>query len=46
MSIAADDPPDRVDAFNRYCGDEMLRRFAYAGTAGDRNQHMMTDRIV
>ncbi|MFZ1932389.1 MAG: hypothetical protein WAU84_01475 [Thermoguttaceae bacterium] len=46
VGIEADDPPDRVDAFDHYCGDEMLRRFAYAGTAGDRNQHMMTGRVV
>ena len=35
-----------VDELKRYCGDEMVRRFAYAGTAGDRNQHMMTGRVV
>jgi hypothetical protein len=46
VGIEPDDPPDRVDDFKRYCGDEMLRRFAYVGTAGDRNQHMMTGRVV
>jgi hypothetical protein len=46
VGIEPDDPLDRVDDLKRYCGDEMLRRFAYAGTAGDRNQHMMTGRVV
>jgi hypothetical protein len=46
VGIEPDDPPDCVDDLKRYCGDEMLRRFAYAGTAGDRNQHMMTGRVV
>jgi hypothetical protein len=46
VGIEPEDLPDRLDASKRYCGDEMLRRFAYAGTAGDRNQHMMTGRVV
>ena len=45
LGIEADDVPDRVDAMQRYCGEEMVRRFAYAGTAGDRNQHVMSGRI-
>ena len=46
LGIEADDPPARVDAMHRYCGDEMVRRFAYAGTAGDRNRHMMSGRVA
>ena len=37
VGIEGDDEPDRADALKRYCGDELARRFAYAGTAGDRN---------
>jgi len=45
LGIEADDVPDRVVAMQRYCGEEMVRRFAYAGTAGDRNQHVMSGRV-
>jgi hypothetical protein len=45
LGIEADDEPDRVVAMQRYCGEEMVRRFAYAGTAGDRNQHVMSGRV-
>jgi hypothetical protein len=45
LGIEADDTPDRTDALHRYCGDELARRFAYAGTAGDRNQHVMSGRV-
>jgi hypothetical protein len=45
VGIETDDMPDRTDVLHRYCGDELARRFAYAGTAGDRNQHMMSGRV-
>jgi hypothetical protein len=45
VGIEADDEPDQADALKRHCGDELARRFAYAGTAGDRNQHAMSGRI-
>ena len=45
LGIEADDVPDRVVAMQRHCGEEMVRRFAYAGTAGDRNQHVMSGRV-
>lgn len=45
IGIEADDEPDQAELLKRYCGDELARRFAYAGTAGDRNQHVMSGRI-
>ena len=45
VGIEASDEPDRADALKRYCGDELARRFASAGTAGDRNQHVMSGRV-
>ena len=46
IGIEADDSPDRVEAFKRFHANDLARRFGYAGTAGDRNQHMMTGRVV
>ena len=46
IGIEADDSADRVESFKRIHADDMARRFGYAGTAGDRNQHMMTGRVV
>ena len=45
VGIEADDEPDRVDSWKRYYGERLARRFAYAGTAGDRNQHVMSGRV-
>lgn len=45
VGIETSDEPDRADSLKRYCGDELARRFAYAGTAGDRNQHVMSSRV-
>jgi hypothetical protein len=46
IGIEADDPPDRVETFKRIHANDLARRFGYCGTAGDRNQHMMTGRVV
>ena len=45
MGIEPSDDPDRVEALRQFHGDKLLRRFAYGGTAGDRNQHMMSGRV-
>jgi hypothetical protein len=45
IGVDAEDSPDQVGTMQRYCGDELVRRFAYAGTAGDRNQHVMSGRV-
>lgn len=46
IGIEGDDSPDCVEQFKRFNTDNLARRFAYAGTAGDRNQHVMTGRVV
>jgi hypothetical protein len=46
IGIEAEDSPDRAESFRRIHANDLARRFAYAGTAGDRNQHMMTGRVV
>ena len=46
FGIEAEDMPDQVEAFTRIHANDLARRFAYGGTAGDRNQHMMTGRVV
>jgi hypothetical protein len=45
VGIESSDEQDRKDALQHYCGNEIARRFAYAGTAGDRNQHAMSGRV-
>ena len=45
VGIEAADVPDRLEAFKRFHADDLVRRFAYAGTAGDRNQHVMSGRV-
>jgi hypothetical protein len=40
-----DDPPDRIARFKRIHADGVGRRFAYSGTAGDRNRHVMSGRV-
>jgi len=48
IGIEPADEPERVAAVQRLHTetDNLVRRYAYAGTAGDRNQHQMTGRIV
>jgi hypothetical protein len=46
IGIDVEDSPDQVEAFQRFHAKDLVRRFGYAGTAGDRNQHMMTGRVV
>ena len=45
IGIEATDSPDDVEAFKRIHQDDLTRRFAYAGTVGDRNQHVMSGRV-
>jgi hypothetical protein len=39
------DDPGRREAVLRVWSDRLVRRYAYAGTAGDRNVHVMSERI-
>jgi hypothetical protein len=41
----SDDVPELTARFGRLHGDQLVRRFAYAGTAGDRNVHVMSGRV-
>jgi len=45
IGIEADDSPDQVEALKRFHADDLARRFGYCGTAGDRNQHVMSGRV-
>ena len=42
------DDPERIDVVKRLHAENgnLVRRYAYAGTAGDRNRHEMSGRIV
>jgi len=46
IGIEPDDAPDDVELFQRIHADDLVRSFSDGGTAGDRNQHMMTGRIL
>jgi len=48
LGIEPADDPQRVEAIKRFHAgnDNLVRRYAYAGTAGDRNRHEMSGRIV
>ncbi len=48
VGIESSDDPERVEAVKRWYtdADNFVRRYAYAGTAGDRNRHEMTGRVM
>lgn len=39
------DSADDVERFKQFHAADLVRRFAYSGTAGDRNEHMMSGRV-
>ena len=39
------DSAEDVENFKKFHASKLVRRFAYSGTAGDRNQHMMSGRV-
>jgi hypothetical protein len=45
IGIEKGDQAEDVERFKRFHADDLARRFAYSGTAGDRNQHMMSGRV-
>jgi len=45
VGIERNDSPEEVECFMQFHAEDLRRRFAYAGTAGDRNQHMMSGRV-
>ena len=48
FGIEPKDDPERIDAVKRLHAENgnLVRCYAYAGTAGDRNRHEMSGRIV
>lgn len=45
IGIERSDSPEQVESFKKYHQKDLVRRFAYGGTAGDRNVHVMSGRI-
>jgi len=45
VGIERADEQEEVERFKRFHADDLARRFAYSGTAGDRNEHVMSGRI-
>jgi len=45
VGIDRTDREEDVERFKRFHADDLVRRFAYSGTAGDRNQHVMSGRV-
>lgn len=46
VGIELADDQERVETVKRLYADNFARRYAYAGTAGDRNRHEMTGRVM
>lgn len=46
IGIEASDSPEEVESFKTFHAKDLQRRFAYAGTEGDRNRHLMSGRVV
>lgn len=46
VGMEAGDPPDAIEQVKRWAKVDYARRLAYAGTAGDRNVHVMSGRVV
>lgn len=45
IGIEGGDTDEQVEAFPRFHREDLRRRFAYRGTAGDRIQHVMSGRV-
>ena len=45
IGIERTDLEEDVKRFKEFHGSNLIRRFSYSGTAGDRNEHMMSGRI-
>lgn len=45
IGIEPSDDAEDVERFKQFHGNDLARRFAYSGTAGDRNEHMMSGRV-
>ena len=45
IGIERTDSAEDVERFKEFHAADLVRRFAYSGTAGDRNEHMMSGRV-
>ena len=45
VGIERTDSAEDVERFKQFHASDLVRRFAYSGTAGDRNEHMMSGRV-
>jgi hypothetical protein len=46
IGVEPTDSADQLESFQRFHREDLARHFAYRGTAGDRNQHVMSGRVV
>ena len=46
LGIEPDDSPEQIELSKQMCPEALVRTFAYQGTAGDRNVHVMTGRVM
>jgi hypothetical protein len=48
IGIEPTDAPERIEAWKQFHAqsDNFVRRYTYGGTAGDRNRHQMTGRVL
>ena len=46
LGVERDDSPELVERCRRLAPESLARKFAYRGTAGDRNVHQMSGRIA
>jgi hypothetical protein len=46
LGIEPNDPPERIESLRQQSGEALVRTFAYRGTAGDRNVHLMSGRVT
>ena len=45
VGVELTDTPERIELARRMCPEGLARRFAYRGTAGDRNVHVISGRV-
>lgn len=45
LGVQPDDDPERFERSRNLCRESLVRVFRYAGTAGDRNIHVMSGRV-
>jgi hypothetical protein len=46
LGVEPDDTAEIVERCRKLCPESLVRTFAYRGTAGDRNVHMMSGRTA